>query len=163
MFYALGMHCLAALFWKIRLPPARRMFCMMIAIHENTTFNTGKFPNPYLESLCTWLMLVRQVEMDGVGPMCEDDGKRVESGTGMRESAGVGISNAQARGAALHNQKGRRCTGYVISTKQRFLLRLGVARATACGAMEKRPWFLHGHCHAMRALKTFKHCNVRHW
>ena len=53
--------------------------------------------------------------------------------TGMRESAGVGI--AQAQGTTLHNRKVRRCTGYVtvIPIKQRVLLRLGVARANARG------------------------------
>ena len=34
----------------------------------------------------------------------------------MRDSAEVGI--AQAQGGALHNQRARRCTSYVIPTKQ---------------------------------------------
>ena len=100
--------------------------CMMIAIRQTTTFNTGEFPNPYIViALCTVVLALQVAKNGGVGPMRETMAKGSEL-PGHEESAGVGI--AQAQGAALHNQRARRCTGYVIPTKPRVLLRLSVAR-----------------------------------
>ena len=98
----------------------------MIAIRQITTFNTGKFPKPYIVIALRTVVLALQVaKKNGVGPMCETMAKGSEL-PGHEERAGVGI--AQAQGAALHNQRARRCTGYVIPTKQRVSLRLSVAR-----------------------------------
>ena len=85
---------------------------------------------------------------------CVKPWQRDWNSPGMRESAGVGI--AQAQGPALHNEQARRFTGYVITTKQRVLLRLSVARSPPAALRGEMPAALHGQCHAMRALRTSK-------
>ena len=72
------------------------------------------------------VVLVLQVAKTVGWAQCVKPLQRDRNCPGMRENAGVGI--AQTQGAALHNQRARRCTGYVIPTKQRVSLRLRVAR-----------------------------------
>ena len=130
--------------------------CKMTAIRQSTTCNMCKFPNPYLvfffARLCS--LLVPQVEKRVGWAHCVKPWQRDRNCLGMRESAVVGI--AQAQGAALHNQKARRCTSYVIPTKQMVLLRLSVAWSPPAAVRGEMPAALHGQCHAMRALKTSK-------
>ena len=101
MFYALGVRyfCCAALGNLIATSSVN--VCMMIAIRQNPTFNTGKLPNRYLVSLCTRLCWYRKWKKRVGWAQCVKSWQGDRNCLGMRESAGVGI--AQAQGAVLHN------------------------------------------------------------
>ena len=128
--------------WENLLATSSVNVCMMIAIRQSTTFSTGKFPNPYIASLCTRLRWYCKWKKPLVGwAQCVKPWQRDRKCPGMRENAGVRI--AQALGAALHNQKARHCTGYVIPTKQRVWLRLSVARSPPAALRGEMPAALH--------------------
>ena len=104
--------------------------------HHITTFNTAKFPNPYLVLFCTRLCWYRKwKKKGGVGQCVENIAKGLE----LRRRRG-----RQAQGAALHNQKVWCCTGYVISVKQMVLLRLSFARPPPTVVRGEVPAVLHG-------------------
>ena len=126
----------------------------MIAIRQNTTFNTGKFPNQYLASLCTRLCWYCEWKKRVGWEQCVKPSQRDWNCPGMRENAGVGI--AQAQGAALHSQRLGVAQVTSYPKKQRVLLRSSVARSPPAALRKEMPAALHGQCHAMRALKTSK-------
>ena len=120
--------------------------CMMVAIRQSTTFNTGKFPNPYLVSLCTRL----SGRTGGVGPVREAmaKGSELPGHEGKRKGRHcAGTRRGAAQSEAL------RCTGYVIPTKgfaeieRRALTARGAAQGNARGVTRPMP------CNTMRALK----------
>ena len=127
---------------------------MMIAIRQITTFNTGKFPNPYLVSLCTRLCWHCKWQKKLGWAQCVKPWQRDRNCPGMRESAGVGI--AQGQGAALHNQRARRCTGLRHTHKIKGFAEIERCAVTARGVARGTPAALHDQCHAMRALQTSK-------
>ena len=88
---------------------------------EDTTFNTGKFPNPHLVWFSVQLCWHKWNKQMGcaqcVKPMTT--GSALDGHEGRRcTSAGVGI--AQPGAEALHNHKAQRCTEYFISADEEF-------------------------------------------
>ena len=126
---------------------------MMIAIRQSTTFNTGKFPNPILHRFAHGVLVLQVEKTGGVGPVRETIAKGLEL-TGNEGKRRGRHCTGTRRGAA--QPEARRCTGYVIPTKQRVLLRLSVARSPPAALRRQMPAALHSQCHAMRALKTSK-------
>ena len=103
----------------------------MIEIHdEDTTFNTGKFPNSYLASISTRLCWHSKWKKRVVWAQCVKTmakGLKLHGHEGKRRgrhctSTGRGAA-AQSEGSALHK--------FCHIHNAKGLLRLGVARATA--------------------------------
>ena len=127
---------------------------MMIAIRQITTFNMGKFPNPYLVSLCTRLCWhCKWQKTGGVGPVRETmaKGSELPGHEGKRRGrhcTGTGRGAAQSEGSALHRLR--------HTHKTKGFAEIERCAVTARGVARGMPTALHGQCHAMRALKTSK-------
>ena len=138
------MFCCAVLENLIATSPVN--VCMMTAIRQITTFNTGKFPNPYLASLCARLCwYCKWQKKRGVGPVRETMAKD-RNCPGMRENAGVGIAQAQgaaaqSEGSALHRLR--------HTHKTKGFAEIERCAVTARGVAQGTPAALHGQCHAM--------------
>ena len=126
----------------------------MIVILQITTINTGKFPNPYLVSLCTRLCwYCKWQKTGGVGPGRETMATRSElpGHEGKRRGrhcTGTGRGTAQSEGSALHRLHHTHKTKGFAEIERCAMTAHGVARGTPAAS--------HSQCHAMRALKTSK-------
>ena len=137
-------------------------FCMMIAIRENTTFSTSKFPNPYTASLAHGCCGTVSRKHGRVGPICVktlSKGSELHGHEGKRmgrHCTSTGRGAAQSEGSALHK------VCHIHKMK-------GFAEIGRCAGHRPRQYTgkcsrrSHGHFHAMQALKTSKPCNARRW
>ena len=145
------MRCFASLFWKIGLPPAGWMLCMLIAIRKDT-FNTNKFLNPYLASREDWV--------GWAAPWAQCD-KVMTTGSALHVT--------QAQGSALHRHGARRWTITTLGAAQ-IMPQPKMKDFSEIGrCVGHRPWWCtgggecprrsHVHFHAMCALKIPKPYN----
>ena len=135
--------------------------CMMIVIRQITTFNTGKFPNPYLViALHTVVLALQVAKNSGVGPTRETmaKGSELPGHEGKRRGrhcTGTGRGAAQSEGSALH----RLCHTH----KTKGFAEIERCAVTARGVARGTPAALHGQCHAMHALKNVQTLYVCRW
>ena len=99
-FYALGMRCFAALFWKIWLPPARWMFAWWLRSAKAPHLTRASSRIHILYRFAHGCVDTASGKNGWGGPNAWNHGK------------GIGIARAwrKAQGSALHRHRARRCT-----------------------------------------------------
>ena len=144
-FYALGMRCFAALFWKIWLPPARWMFAWWLRSAKSPHLTRVNSRIHILYRFAHGCVGTASGKKNaGVGPMRETmaKGSELPGHEGKRRGrhcTGTGRGAAQSEGSALHRLRHTHKTKGFAEIERCAVTARGVARGNARGVARPMP------------------------